>query len=411
MKVKILEFQINNQFNVGIKFILQYADGRPFLIPRSAACLVAVGPPRSRSDHHHFLSKMPNESSSCHSYHQTNGLPGTPAKSKSQKGSQQNCNSMNNETQTLHSSSHTTHNLCVACISASRRRDYTDGGSLDAYDLASPCCDPNCVPSRRRREKQRRVKHEQNLHHQQQQQQQKQPQQQHQKHQQQQTDHLHQKDQQPHNSHNFSRASGHSLHSITSSEISTTVDSVASCSTSLSTDTLYWDPNVQQRPPACLQYAKPKSWDNLTTKAFGGYGFGYGYLDTAAIKTHSAERPGKGSHSRAKTPTGSSNRRSTGTSTSTVYSGSSNRCFQPTKSTESLLIPPPYQGEFEGSSVSCECLDSPGSRFVTVQVDKHKRQEECSYSGGGSHSQVRHRRSSHSDNKLRAINSSEVTRL
>lgn len=26
---------------------------------------------------------------------------------------------------------------------------------------------------------------------------------------------------------------------------------------------------------------KPKSWDNLTTKAFGGYGFGYGYLDTA----------------------------------------------------------------------------------------------------------------------------------
>lgn len=28
--------------------------------------------------------------------------------------------------------------------------------------------------------------------------------------------------------------------------------------------------------------AKPKSWDNLTSKAYGGYGFGYGYLDAAA---------------------------------------------------------------------------------------------------------------------------------
>lgn len=26
---------------------------------------------------------------------------------------------------------------------------------------------------------------------------------------------------------------------------------------------------------------KPKSWDNLTTKGIGGYGFGYGYLKTA----------------------------------------------------------------------------------------------------------------------------------
>lgn len=33
------------------------------------------------------------------------------------------------------------------------------------------------------------------------------------------------------------------------------------------------------------QYAqKPKSWDNLTTKSFGGYGFGYGYLDTVSPK-------------------------------------------------------------------------------------------------------------------------------
>ena len=37
-----------------------------------------------------------------------------------------------------------------------------------------------------------------------------------------------------------------------------------------------------------FQPVKPKSWDNLTTKAFGGYGFGYGYVDTSSTnKNHS----------------------------------------------------------------------------------------------------------------------------
>ncbi|EFN70455.1 General receptor for phosphoinositides 1-associated scaffold protein [Camponotus floridanus] len=330
-----------------------FADGRPYLIPRSAACLVTVGPPRSRSDHHHFLSKMSSEStmavsSSRHSYHQANGMTGTPAKSKSHKQSCQPQSSVAGEGPSLHSVPQ--NNLCVACISsANRRREQSDSGSLDAYDLASPCCDPNCVPS---------------------------------------------------------------------------PDSVASCSTSLSTDTLYWDPSVHQRPPPCLQYAKPKSWDNLTTKAFGGYGFGYGYLDTVTIKTHSAERPGKGSHSggsRSKTPIGIVQRKSSGTSGSTVYSTATSstitsRHFQPTKSTESLLIAPgPYQGDLDQASLSCECLDSgsggggPSSRFI--QLDKHKHPDDAAGYIPPTHTQVRHRRSSHSDGKLRAINNSEVTRL
>ncbi|XP_003707663.2 uncharacterized protein LOC100877183 isoform X2 [Megachile rotundata] len=382
-----------------------FADGRPCLVPRNAACLVAIGPPRSRSDHHHFLSKMSSESgvttSSRHSYHQANGMNSTPAKSKMHKSCQQQQQSnTNGEPTPLHPPPQ--NSLCVACISsANRRREHSDSGSLDAYDLASPCCDPNCVPSRRRREKQRRARNEQN-HHQQQQQQQQQQQVQHHHVQREQS-----QQQQQHGTHNCSRTSGHSLHSITSSDVSTTADSVASCSTSLSTDTLYWDPSVHQRPPPCLQYAKPKSWDNLTTKAFGGYGFGYGYLDTATIKTHSAERPGKGAHGRAKTPTGTVQRR---TSSSTTYSGSSTRHFQPTKSTESLLIPPPYQTELD-ASLSCECLDGPAPRCIPIiQMEKHSRQEEGSYVIN-THTQVRHRRSSHSDGKLRALNNSEVTRL
>ncbi|XP_017788221.1 PREDICTED: uncharacterized protein LOC108570819 isoform X3 [Habropoda laboriosa] len=391
--------------------LYNFPDGRPCLVPRNAACLVTVGPPRSRSDHHHFLSKMSSESgvstSSRHSYHQANGMNSTPAKSKSHKSCQQQQQQSSTSGDPPPHHTQPQNSLCLACISsANRRREQSDNGSLDAYDLASPCCDPNCVPSRRRREKQRRARNEQNHHQQQQQQQQQQPQQQVQHHHVQ-REQSQQAQQQQHGAHNCSRTSGHSLHSITSSDVSTAAESVASCSTSLSTDTLYWDPSVHQRPPPCLQYAKPKSWDNLTTKAFGGYGFGYGYLDTATIKTHSAERPGKSAHGRAKTPTGTVQRR---TSSSTTYSGSSTRHFQPTKSTESLLIPPPYQGELD-ASLSCECLDGPAPRCVPViQMEKHNRQEEAGYIIS-THTQVRHRRSSHSDGKLRALNNSEVTRL
>lgn len=118
-------------------------------------------------------------------------------------------------------------------------------------------------------------------------------------------------------------ASRCSLHSCTSNEAVPGVDtSTSSYSTSLSTDTLYWEPhsesssalpqvvttkfikpNVQHYQfihrhyphPAQIQpvpsqgyyqqyVQKPKSWDNLTTKSFGGYGFGYGYLDTVSPK-------------------------------------------------------------------------------------------------------------------------------
>ncbi|XP_052121797.1 uncharacterized protein LOC113202965 isoform X2 [Frankliniella occidentalis] len=216
--------------------------------------------------------------------------------------------------------------LCAPCI---RPNNQGDNGSLDAYDLASPCCDSRCVPTRRKSSHKQssdgkdkgskenrwgssgRSSH-QHSH-----------QQQHQYHQQP----HHQNQQQPHShrymslggasttngtvssggsSHSQVAASGLvsqcSLHSCASnwSEHAAT----ASNATSLSTDTLYWDDSMhsalthtQLSQNANLEtYAttyhiynpvKPKSCDNLTTKGMGGYGFGYGYLENTSQRSGS----------------------------------------------------------------------------------------------------------------------------
>ncbi|RZF36109.1 hypothetical protein LSTR_LSTR013152 [Laodelphax striatellus] len=294
-------------------------------------------------------------------YHQTNGV------SHKNKGK---------------SSSH----HCNPCVQTSSPQDNT---SLEAYDLASPCCHSHCVPSARRRSRSR---------------------------------HQHKSKQDAANSSTtsarennggewkggkccsravqvsqgsacaspsgqqaasransgryFSLVSQCSLHSCTSSEFNcggggtTTVitngtsneptqageSSAASYTTSLSTDTLYWDQgpegqasrqhSVKSNSSSHRGPVKPKSWDNLTTKAFGGYGFGYGYFDRD-VKT-----------ARTATTTPQPNRTQYPTTTQ-----------QPsTKSTESLLLPkyPP------DSSLSCECLDSSAPekspRFFSVTM-------------------------------------------
>uniref|UniRef100_A0AAG5DC39 PDZ domain-containing protein n=1 Tax=Anopheles atroparvus TaxID=41427 RepID=A0AAG5DC39_ANOAO len=142
-----------------------------------------------------------------------------------------------------------------------------DNTSLDAYDLASPCCDPQCVPSRRK------SKHHKDHHHKHKHRDREGsaggkdriPRPKSQPHISPQQQHPHQQPQpqsQPsylyghkakHDHHhskvydlNASLASHCSLHSCTSSEFNPAAEhSPASYSTSISTDTLYWEPHSE----------------------------------------------------------------------------------------------------------------------------------------------------------------------
>ncbi|KAF5294620.1 hypothetical protein FQR65_LT19965 [Abscondita terminalis] len=200
------------------------------------------------------------------------------------------------------------------------------------------------------------------------------------------------------------------------------------------TDTLYWDGtqvmsivhDIKPNPESetiYIQYnpSKPKSWDNLATKAIGGYGFGYGYLDTT--KCGSAKSQNRTTYA------GSNKSPQAGNSQyfricRDVHAGPSNyttctvqrRYIQPTKSTESLLSVPKYSNEIlSDSSLSCECLDpvSPGLETAEARFFQSPRQSIISPTDPnmGYYSS---RRTSRSDNPQRNMSvpgSSEATRL
>lgn len=336
------------------------------------------------NDRHHFIVKTPCEtkpSSNTKSHSNHNGTTGTTKQKKSSEHSYAG-------------------HLCNPCLQPSNNSG--DNTSLEAYDLASPCCDPHCVPSARRRSrhKKRDSKSEET-----------------------QTDPPPRA--RPHSTSSQtqtptlsstkslpkgqgqgqSQAQGKtqsqtqtmsgprryfqlgaglvsqcSLHSCTSSEFSgmapTTTGETTSYTTSLSTDTLYWDgselnstksiskvgkPSHQYIPPEPIyvQYpVKPKSWDNLATKAFGGYGFGYGYVDgNAKSATHST------ANSKKKIQYVRAHSTSTDKHYATIApspAGSQRRYIQTNKSTESLLSVP-------GTGSSCECIDTVSPNHETAE--------------------------------------------
>lgn len=286
--------------------------------------------------------------------------------------------------------------LCNPCVQSGSSSN-GDNNSLDAYDLASPCCDPRCVPSNRRRSRshkehrKRDSKTEET---------QTEPQQTRSRPHSQSSQTTPDPQTYPVPKRYFHFGTGLvsqcSLHSCTSSEISNVVpttlgeSSANSYTTSLSTDTLYWDGSCdttsrrtslksakhdqqrysqqpQQYETIYIQYkqVKPKSWDNLATKAFGGYGFGYGYLDTSSKSGQKSGRPPPSTKSQG-TQYVKIDKQSSSSSTSGQHQYTPHthrRYIQPTKSTESLLSAPKYSSEaLSDSSLSCECLEnvSPG---------------------------------------------------
>ncbi|GLV33989.1 short spindle 6 [Carabus blaptoides fortunei] len=419
----------------------QYLDPhyRTYVLQPSASSsgeyLLSFEPPRFKGDQHHFIVKTPCDSHKQSRGNQTNGS--STAKVKASKSQE-------------HSHSYGGH-LCNPCMQTNSNHDNT---SLEAYDLASPCCDPHCVPSTRRRSRNHKEHRrrdskcgEMQEPGAQQQQQRVRPHSQ--------SGHRQSNHQPQRTTRYFNFGTGLvsqcSLHSCTSSELSAIAptavgeSSAASYTTSLSTDTLYWDSpcdtqgrraskstgkvDYQQQYPSTsytvdtgTQYtpSKPKSWDNLTTKAYGGYGFGYGYMDTTkqCTKTHH----GRTHSTKSAQYYRQSNERQVQTSQPAqqhVYSAQ-RRYIQPTKSTESLLTVPKFSSAADSdSSISCECLEAAPSPDVTSEnaqffaaavVSSHQNMTSPTESNSTYYSRRIPRQEHHQRSNV-LTTSSEITRL
>lgn len=408
----------------------------------SGEYLLTFEPPRYKGDQHHFIVKTPCD-----------------PPQKQNKGNQTNGGSSSKNKKNVDSCHGYAGHLCNPCIQANNNGDNT---SLEAYDLASPCCDPHCVPNARRRSRNHKEhrKRESKTG-----ETQTEPQQRPRPHSQASQTHISSSQQTqsvPRRYFQFGAGlvSQCSLHSCTSSELSavaptTTGESSASYTTSLSTDTLYWDGSgdvnssrqqsvksaakydYQHRCPSStthhgpepiyIQYnpSKPKSWDNLATKAIGGYGFGYGYLDTTKCtsgKSHNRTQTVKSSQPNTPQyfricrethagPPGCSSQPSSIYGTCT----SQRRYIQPTKSTESLLSVPKYSSEvLSDSSLSCECLDpvSPGPETSDGRFFQSPRQSVISPTDPNmGYYSTRRTSRSEAQRNVSVSTSSEATRL
>ncbi|XP_012549073.1 uncharacterized protein LOC101740877 [Bombyx mori] len=335
-------------------FMYQYLDphyGTCLIQPNlhTGSFVITVGSPRNSRDCHHYIVKAPNDCYRASEIYK----------------------STNSKHSKMHRSNHS--HSCAPCMPVYNN---PDANSLEAYDLASPCCDPHCVPHTRKKVRRKKECSKD-----------------HKRREKYQVDKSTQKpDNVPPPRMKKVCSSGHcsryrylttestqtsqcSLQSYATSNATVPCDnSASSYTTSLSSDTLFWDndrsetkssPKIQYQ--SSHQHVKPKSWDNLTTKAFGGYGFGYGYLDTTAKQSNRSKSHGR-SHSGRSTQSHHEyqqhhekhvHRQSANTQHYSVYTRSHSH-YQPTKSTESLIVVPKYQLESSGSEsrLACECTDS-----------------------------------------------------
>ncbi|XP_035917121.1 uncharacterized protein LOC118514371 isoform X1 [Anopheles stephensi] len=243
----------------------------------STSCAQPNNPTAAKlcKDHQHMMRGSSLDSSSLGCKQQQQQQQQQPASSASPTKSLHNYDTKASKSSSTRRAGHLHGHSCNPCMghflrsssSDKNRAGEKDNTSLDAYDLASPCCDPQCVPSRRK------SKHHKDHHHkhkhrdreaketggkdriprpksqphispQQQQQQQPQP------HTQSNYLYRHKDKHDHHHSKvydlNASLASHCSLHSCTSSEFNPAAEhSPASYSTSISTDTLYWEPHSE----------------------------------------------------------------------------------------------------------------------------------------------------------------------
>lgn len=129
---------------------IQYLDPQRHLIRSSGAnntsqYIVRIGPPlRSRSDHH-LTDETSEQNKNLNQIHQQH--PHLLNQSKLVQEAQHKKQNIQKNSKSNHFHGHSC-NPCMKHFIKDKNND-KDNTSLDAYDLASPCCDPHhCLPTK-----------------------------------------------------------------------------------------------------------------------------------------------------------------------------------------------------------------------------------------------------------------------